>query len=449
MESPVQIPLPPPYQKLRRPNPKHTKNEAVRDALYEKKTVKRWLAGITVDSHPKQVNVLHRFLMFREKLGLESDPDLLVEEVRKGTNEVRIQHLQVLLDWLEGTEDSEELRYCTTDTRYAYFKAVKSFYRHNLVDLPMGILRPPAESNNVEVSTEPTANEYLQFAWRVLNSGKLGPRDRSVVLTKVQGFMDNKQLCHVFNYVAFPQMAKHFGTDDYHLWDEKKAPVKIDLVRPKTGYLHYTFLDRDAVVAMREWLALRETKFGRMRVYPSTNPRVLPKSDPIYVVKCGKLRSLRPGYVSVLFNRLGKRAGVNEEPPFDDLPAGKEAKRRYPFRSHEVRDTAITLARSVGVPREVVDFFAGHKIDVRGYDKSPKNDPEHFRDQYKKLAVYLNVLSGKEEKIRQEVSSASEDRLKRLEQKSERQDLVIKKLLKMATSGDKLDPDLLGGLSPD
>jgi integrase len=386
---------------VERTNPKHPKEEERRDGLFTSESVSRWLRGISPDSHYKVVNVLARFLLYRARTGLEADPDRLMEEIRKGDNQARIDHLEVLIDWLEGKGDRGELSYCTRETRLAYLKAVKSFYHHNMVDLPSRKLDFRGGFQEIEVSAEPTATEYLQLALRVLNSGKLSVRDRSVVLTKVQGFMDNHVLCNVFNVVAFPQLARHFGTEDFRMWDEKGVPVKVDLVRTKNNYQHYTFLDRDAVVALKEWLTVRESQVGPIKVYKSSNPKTLPKSDPIYVTRYKAVRPLRPSYISVLFNRVGKRAGVNEKPADDGLPPGKAAKRRYPFRAHEVRDTAITLARSVGVPREVVEFFAGHNIDRMGYDKSPRNDPEHFRGQYAKLAMYLNIVSGREEQLKQ------------------------------------------------
>src|SRR5712691_4278744 len=86
-----------PDMTIRRPdpkNPKHPESEELRDGLFQRESVKRWLRGISEDSHYKQVNVLHRFLLYRERRGFEADPDRLIEECRKGTNQTRIDHLQ-------------------------------------------------------------------------------------------------------------------------------------------------------------------------------------------------------------------------------------------------------------------------------------------------------------------------------------------------------------------
>ncbi len=391
----------------------HVKDEAERDALFDKPSVKRWLNGIERDSWYKQVNVLHRFLLYRRRQNLGHDPDEMVDQVRKGANEVRIAHLQVLLDWLQG--DDEDVKYAGASSRKQYFKAVKSFYRHNLVDLPMGTLQvTESEEEASEIPDEPTATEFLELARRVVDSGQLSIRDRSIVLTKVQGFMDNKTLCRIFNYVAFPQLARHFGTQDFRLWDENKVPVRIDLKRTKTKILHFTALHRDAITEPKAWLKTRERQFGPIKIYPA-KPGTLPRSDPIYVSRSKEVRPIRQSYVSIIFNRSGKRSGVNE-PSFEGIPQ----KRRYPFHSHEVRDVAITLSRKAGVDREVVDFMAGHEIDEDGYDKSPKDNPQWFLEGYDRLARrFLNLISGGVERAKLEAEGGYEQRLKGRDKKIE------------------------------
>ncbi len=428
---------------------RHVVDEAARDEILKKGSVDRWLRGLAPDSRIGEANVLHRFLLFRRRKGLQSDPDALIEEMKNGTNETRIQHLQTLLDWVEGERDGE-FSYCKPRTIRGYYRSVRGFYAHNLLELPRHAPNLPDENGDgeVEVSTEPTADEFLKLVRRVLDSGKLSVRDRSIVLTKVQGLFDNKVLCQVFNYVAFPQLAKHFGTEDFRLWDEAKVPVRLDVVRTKTGYQHYTFLDRDAIAALKEWLAVREAMLGKIKVYPARDPKNHPRSDPVYVTKNeGEARPLRNTYVSTLFNRFGRRAGVNLPAPRDGLPPEKGGTRHYPFHAHEVRDTGITIARSLGVDREVVEFFAGHNIDRMGYDKSPKNDPAHFREQYAKLAPHLNVVSGRVELARREARREAERQMVQQSQRTEREleDVrgQVRRILELLAAGGKADPAAL------
>ena len=74
----------------------------------------------------------------------------------------------------------------------------------------------------------------------------------------------------------------------------------------------------------------------------SSSPTDFARSDPIYLTRYGG--ALDPDEVGQIFRVSGKRAGSNVHlgPKPNDF---KGAKIRYPWHSHEVRDTIRTLAR--------------------------------------------------------------------------------------------------------
>jgi hypothetical protein len=120
------------------------------------------------------------------------------------------------------------------------------------------------------------------------------------------------------------------------------------------------------------------------------------------------------------------------------------ASRRYPFHSHEVRDTLVTLRRRAGVDLAVVNFFVGHNIDRYGYNQSPWDDPEHLAEQYSKLSRYLNMVSGREELLKEQYDRTLQEQLKARDKEIEdikRQQAVI---LDAIAKGAKVDPRLLG-----
>lgn len=43
----------------------------------------------------------------------------------------------------------------------------------------------------------------------------------------------------MFNFVAWPELCRWFGIQNFRLWDERKVPAKVDPVGHKTGYVHY------------------------------------------------------------------------------------------------------------------------------------------------------------------------------------------------------------------
>ncbi len=78
-------------------------------------------------------------------------------------------------------------------------------------------------------------------------------------MVQTQGFLDDSTTVNVFNHLAFSQLATHFGTANYLIWDENRTPVWIDLVRPKSqNRRFYIFLDHDAIVCLKDWLAVRK-----------------------------------------------------------------------------------------------------------------------------------------------------------------------------------------------
>jgi hypothetical protein len=95
------------------------------------------------------------------------------------------------------------------------------------------------------------------------------------MLSTLQSGMDDSTLAYVFNVVGYPQLVKHFGSEDWRLWDAGKCPVRIVLVRPKNDCVplcvrYYSFLDLDAVEAIKDWLHVRP---GHLRTYPPKNPQ--------------------------------------------------------------------------------------------------------------------------------------------------------------------------------
>lgn len=349
-------------------------------------SVKSWIL-----SHKESArkNALYRFAAFvrwRRKNNYSIDPDEWIEECLNGNNMTLVKHLKVLKEWVEGPD----IAGCKDITLVKYYRNVRSFYSYNLVSLPKSKLNARKKENEIPVNV--TAIQFLEMMKKVLNS-KVSLMVKSLMLVMLQGGMDDSTFAKVFNFVGFPQLVKHFGTEDWTKWDENNVPVRIDLMRPKTDYYYYTFLGHDAIMLLKDWLNYRTSRYGRVRIKPNENPSRLAISEPIFVNT--QRRALKSEYVSVTYNRAGKVAGVNVVPE-GKLPRYKGSTRRYPFHAHEVRDTLVTLGRPCGVDREIVNFFIGHDIDAQKYDKSPWDDPEHFKEQYKKLSKYLNVLTGKE-----------------------------------------------------
>jgi hypothetical protein len=357
------------------------------DALKEVPSVEKWLEGLRAGPH--RTTALYnfaRYIRWRSARGLEADPDRLVEDCLSGTNRTLITHVESLVSYCQG----EVFNGSTLETRKKNFKDVVSFYRAHYITLPRAKIKAGDAENNVNV--EITAAKFLQFSRTVLLKARLTAKARAVILTMLQSGMDASTTMNVFNFYGYPQLVSHFETEDFEKWETQRCPVRIHLVRSKTQYRYYTFLDVDAVEALRDWLRKRVfmTRVA-IRLYGPNNPSNLPTSDPIFITR--DRRPMSAAYAGMIFREAGKKAGVNIEPgkKADDF---KWASNRYPFHSHEVRDTLITLARRAKADTVAANFFVGHTIDKLRYDKSPWDSEEYYRAEYLKVArPYLNVVT--------------------------------------------------------
>ena len=59
-------------------------------------------------------------------------------------------------------------------------------------------------------------------------------RDKAILLCQLQGGLDESTLAKSFNYLGYSQLAEQLGKD-FRDWDRTKCPVRIQLLRPKTG----------------------------------------------------------------------------------------------------------------------------------------------------------------------------------------------------------------------
>jgi hypothetical protein len=356
--------------------------------------------------------------------GYPASPSGWIEECMAGNNATLAAHAKRIQDWCNTAPGVDQL---SVESRKRHMASIRSFYLYNMVRLPP--TRVESKESHPEDVHQPkmTATKFLEMMTVAVNAANL--KEKAIFLVMLQSGMDQSTLAKVFNFVAYGQLVAHFGTEDWTKWDESKVPVKVELVRPKTSCRYYTFIDRDAIVALKNWLTERYHIVGKpITIYPPKDPRSFPISDPIFINKY--MKPLRPYGVATMFLKTGKKTGLNIEPP---LRGEKRRGIRYPFHSHEVRDTLITLRKREGVDKDVVDFFVGHKFDQDGYDKSPWDDPEHFRDEYRKLAKHLNIVSGKVEKARDEGRKEAEGRMNKYE-------LALRKLIELSARGVKVDP---------
>jgi hypothetical protein len=379
------------------------------------KSVQTWLGGLIDEGQRKRIYDFARYGRWRAKKGLESDLDELIRICDEGTVKDLKRQAEELKAWLE----SDDFHGVKKSSRDRYEVDVRAFFRASMIDLPrFKIVVPVSEVQGLQLEQEVTGTKFLELVKRVLANGKLSIRGRSITLTIVQTFSDNSTLVKVHNFYLFPQLAKFFGTTDYHAWDLSLCPAgPVFFTRPKNveaGHepdpkrLPYTFMHRDGVQALIEWLDERKRQTGReIQVYSPAGPRFLPQSDPICIMADGRPMSAR--HPTNLFCESGKRARVNMPPTGAKQHQFQGSTKRYQYHPHECRDCGITLAKPFKVDPAALQLFTGHEIDKLGYDKSPWDDVEYYRMEYDKLGPALNVITGGEILVKREFESREKE----------------------------------------
>ena len=373
------------------------------DEILRYQAVKDWSNGLKAGpSREVALYIFYRFWQY-VKLHLEfKTPDEMIDNALDSSARGLGKHLKTITGYVNSLEDVSH------STRNKHYVTIRGFYKHHLVSLPESHL----QRREAKVPAPPTESSLmgLEDMRKAITSSNCKVLDRAIMMTVLQAGMDDSTLANSFNIFAWPQLVEQFGTEDWNKWDVSKCPIRIDLVRPKEDIVYFTFIDRDAISCIIDWLNVRYNLTGtRIRIIQSSrrqNER--PTSDPIFILRNNK--PIKANFVSHIFRKTGFASGINVRPD-EKLPRYRGALRRYKFHSHEVRDILVSLAEPCNVNPAVVNFFIGHQVDKFHYDKSPWRDAEHYRDKYRILAEHLNILSNdpEKQKIREESKRTIED----------------------------------------
>jgi site-specific recombinase XerD len=367
-------------------------------------SVASWMRRLrSGETREKWLYLFSRYFKWVHEGGRFGSPDTMLENKQNArTDRERFSHVSLVEDYLAEAHLSASQKRST-------YSAVRSFYKHNKSALPDYALSFREEGTKMTTQQPVTLEEFKLL----IDQAK--PREKAMFMCALQCALDRSTLCDVFNYEAYPQICRQLGSEDHTLWDVSRAPVKIDLVRPKTRTKYYNFLSVDALGALQQWLTLRETWTGeKMRM-----------GEPLFISI--RRTPLGRDRVSSEFTQLAVSAGL------ESRKYGKANEVRYRFHSHELRDTFRTSCTIAGVKDNAGEFFLGHRIDRLGYDKSPAVDVEHFRSQYRLVEPYINVLS------RQAISTK---KVEELEAKIAERDGIVEALLKNGSAKDTEIKDL-------
>ena len=243
--------------------------------------------------------------------------------------------------------------------------AIKSYFDAH--DVATNVKFNGKKRDEIEVTEKPEL-ELADF-YKMMTANKVDLMVRAVMLVKFQAGLDSSTLADRFNFYAYQQIAKWCGTDDHKAWKKDKCPIPVHLVRVKTGIKYTTFIDRDALDAIKTYLSWREERHG---------PR--DPAGPMFLTT--RNEPIRGEWISNAFGRLADSSRAQRR-----LESGV-----LKLHSHNTRRLLKSLLMECGCAEWAADHVLGHKAKDP-YTGPAELFPKTLREEYAKASHKINVLS--------------------------------------------------------
>ena len=243
--------------------------------------------------------------------------------------------------------------------------AIKSYFDAH--DVATNVKFNGKKRDEIEVTEEPEL-EIADF-YKMMTANKVDLMVRAVMLVKFQAGLDSSTLADRFNFYAYQQIAKWCGTDDHNMWETDKCPIPVQLVRVKTGIKYTTFIDRDALDAIKAYLSWREERHG---------PR--DPARPIFLTT--RNEPIHGEWISDAFRRLSRSSRAQKR-----LENGV-----LKLRPHKTRRLLKSLLLECECAEWAADHVLGHKAKDP-YTGPAELFPKRLREEYAKASHKINVLS--------------------------------------------------------
>ena len=246
--------------------------------------------------------------------------------------------------------------------------AIVSYFEKN--DSEIHLKYNPKSKHSAAIDEqEISLSEFLEF----LTVGKPSIMEKALFLCKFHRGLDVSTLVDGFNYEAWPQIVKWFGSEDHNNWDYDKCPVPIVLVRIKTEYKHTGFLERDAIDMLCKYLDYRKEKTGSN----------MKNGEALFLNKMN--HPISRSWVFEKFRVMATRSGIQKI-------VSKNLNTQFNVDSHELRDLLKSTLIDDGCRADVADHVIGHK-PKDSYEKQSKLYPAKLRKEYSKASKRINIFT--------------------------------------------------------
>jgi len=338
----------------------------------------------------------------------------------QNTENMEFKNVEYILNILEGPFIEKKtiiriIKQYLLDERHINFKAstlvlmkaaIVSYFEKNEQEINFSYDPSVTNSKHIEEQSM-SLSDLMKF----LTVGKPSVMEKALFLCKFHRGLDRTTLVDRFNFEAWEQLVKYFGSPNYVSWDLDMCPVPISLIRIKVDYKHIGFLDRDAIYELQTYLDFRKKQTGKDIEF----------GDPIFLNKFGN--PITDSWLTNSFHKIAVRAGILKI-------IGKTAsgKNIYNMDSHELRDLLKSTLINCKCSRDIADHVMGHK-PKDSYEKQSLLYPDTIRLEYakasKKINIFTkisNIMTGKEnpDELIAELNEKSQEMSRLLEKQKEK-----------------------------
>lgn len=243
------------------------------------------------------------------------------------------------------------------------YYAIKAYFDRN--DCPLNFKFNPTNTEKQEFHEQTLLT--LGNLLHLLTVGQPTILQKAVFLCKFHRGLDTSTFVDRFNFEAWDQIVKAFGTADWNKWDLKKCPIPIRLTRIKTGVTHVGFLDIDAIVSLQEYLP-----------YKQTHQKIF-KPNPIFIHS--RYLPITEGWIRSSFHSLAKKSHLI-----------KSNEKSSGISPNSLRILLKSTLLACDVDRMVSDEAIGHKTPDK-FEKHSQQNIEKMRDEYSKASGTINIFS--------------------------------------------------------
>jgi len=297
-----------------------------------------------------------------------------VEDLLKAYQETNSKGSEVIRLIKEYLMDSDQHSHKSKGYMGNIFSSIRAYFAKNELPISISFNASIDHEDIAETLSDTVSTLSLPDFMELLTTGKPSIVEKGVIICKFHAGLDNCTFSDRFNFEAFLQLVKWFGTDKHEEWDLEKCPVIINVTRIKVGFPHVCCLDRDAIISLQKALDWRFKKTGN----------VMKVGQAMFLNT--KLNPVTNRWVSETITKLAERSGIQKS--FKIKSGIKNEK-----TSHELRDLLKSTLNACGVSAYASNHLIGH-MPRDSYEKEAILYPKKIRAEYMKASSTLNIFSG-------------------------------------------------------